>query len=119
MSPREFVGGHIEQFQDPAMNKWVTINSLNETFDSISRVRERISNYASFLFSTIIALFSTYFLSVRNWPLVLLLLITIEIVAIREIRKRIRHLNELSVTKKEIVEMCHKHGINLPSNALK
>lgn len=109
-----YVDGYRDKFQDPAMDRWVTTDSLNSTCDMLREVNDRINNKMSIVTSTILGIFSAYFLSIKDWTLMILMLIILEVWIIFQIKKHINLRKELLQLKEKIIKVCEEHRIKVP-----
>jgi len=109
-----YVGGHNERFQDPAMDRWITIQSLNEVSRTLREINDRIDNKISIVISTILSIASAYFLGTKNWLAMIFMLILLEIWTLSQLKRQIRHRGELNVLKPRIIYVCKQYGIEVP-----
>ena len=103
-----------DKFQDPAMDRWATIQSFNQADATLRDINEIINNRTSVIISTILSIASTYFLAKKNWLLTILMLIVVEVFTIYQIKTPITQKNELRKVKEEITKVCKEHGIEIP-----
>lgn len=113
----EFSGGINQKFQDPAMENWATIQSLNQTCSALDNVQDKLEDKVYLIINLILALISTYFLSIHNWILMFSLLIILEISVFFQIKTRLRYRKELRSLINQIVKVCEYKKIPLPSRA--
>lgn len=101
-------------FQDPVMNYWVSSKSLNEVSRDLRENYSTIENTRFFLYSIILGITSTYFLSVRNWAVVFILLILLELSAIPRLKYLKFRRKELLDSQDKIKSHCKSMGLNVP-----
>lgn len=114
-----YVGGYNERFQDPAMDRWVTIQSLNDVSRTLREVHDRINSGLSLIISTILAIFTAFFLGAKNGVAMIFMLILLEIWILFQIKRQIIHRNELHKLKPQIIKVCQQYGIKVPKGDLR
>jgi len=119
LEKNRYVGGHNEQFQDPAMDRWVTIQSLNDVSRTLREVNDRINNRLSLIISTILTIFTAFFLGTKNWVAMIFMLILLEIWTLFQLKRQLIHRRELQKLKPQIIKVCQQYGIKVPKGDLK
>jgi len=101
-------------FQDPAMNDWVSAQTMNEVSRDLRENYQTISNTTYFLLSIFIGILSTYFLSQKNWIVVLVLLILLELMSIPRLKYLKKRRRDLIATQNKVREFCRAKGLPIP-----
>ena len=73
------VGKEMVYFQDPAMDKWTILQSLNQTAQNIREYSSGIEFLFFFLITIVLGILTTYFLSVNNWVMMFIVIIILEL----------------------------------------
>ena len=101
-------------FQEDAMNSWVSSQALNEASRDLRENYQTIDNIKFFFYSIISGITSTYFLSVRNWIMVFIPLILLEISAIPRLKYLKFRRKELLESQNKIRNHCKRIGLKVP-----
>lgn len=109
-------GKKIINFQDPAMDQWITIQSLNQTAKYLREYSQNIEFLFFFLISILLGILTTYFLSINNWVLVLITLIILELFIMWRLTKLKKFQKELFNIFEENKKHARKLGIEVPGN---
>lgn len=108
------VGKKIVSFQDPAMDQWTTIQSLNQTAQYLREYSQNIEALFFFLVSIILGVLTTYFLAINNRVLMLITLVILESFILWRLIRLRKIQNELFEIFKENKRHARKLGISLP-----
>ena len=111
-----FSGKKIICFQDPAMDQWTTIQSLNQTAQYLREYSQNIESLFFFLISIILGIVTTYFLSIKNWILMLVTLIVLQLFLLWRLNKLRKYQKELFTIFEENKEHARKLGIKIPGD---
>lgn len=103
------------RFQDPAMDEWVTAQTMNEVSRDLRENNQAIKNIESFLLSIVIGIATTYFMIKEKWGIVFILIIILVLLNRSRYLYLRRRRKELITCQDEVREICKSMGMNMPT----